>query len=213
MPFFRRRTEASEEVPVSHIASEETPRHRIYRDIDDLFDMSLSRVFPELRTALRMLEDPFFTRSSVLPSLFEGPLSRGLQHKMIQPAVDVHEQKDGYMIEVEIPGAKKEDLEVSFGENGQVLSLSGKVERSYATKSHGSSEQTEAVSKESESQVITRDEPAFSERIFGSFRRSIRLPEPVDTKSVTATYANGVLSIEAKKKLIEGANWQPISIA
>jgi len=101
------------------------------------------------------------------------------------PTLDMYENKDAFTIRAEIPGVKKEDIDVSV-QNG-VLSISGERK---------GSERKEA-------------ENYRTERFFGRFTRSITLPAPVNADKVKASYKDGVLSIhlpkteEAKPKQIE----------
>ncbi len=92
------------------------------------------------------------------------------------PALDVHEDKDNYFVNVELPGMKKDEIEISL--HGGVLSVSGerKQERQH------------------------EDGDTFrSERYFGKFQRSVTLPATVDETKVKATYKDGILSIELPK--------------
>lgn len=43
------------------------------------------------------------------------------------PAVDVHEDGNEYVVEAELPGVKKENLEVIIGDGGQSLTIEGKT--------------------------------------------------------------------------------------
>ncbi|MHA3772027.1 Hsp20/alpha crystallin family protein [Verrucomicrobiota bacterium sgz303538] len=102
------------------------------------------------------------------------------------PALDLFDDKDALVVSVELPGMKKEDINISLHEG--VLSISG--ERRH-----------EREKKEGE---------AFrSERYFGKFQRSISLPTQVKADGVKASYKDGILTVqlpkaeEAKPKHIE----------
>lgn len=102
------------------------------------------------------------------------------------PALDVHDEKDKLVVKVELPGLKKEDINLSLHDG--VLSVSGE-------------RKLENQRKEGE---------AFrSERYFGRFQRSVTLPVAVDAGKVVASYQDGILSVdlpkseEAKPKQIE----------
>jgi HSP20 family protein len=105
------------------------------------------------------------------------------------PAVDVSEDKDTLLVRAELPGMKKEDIEISLHEG--FLTLSG--ERKGQEKSEGA-------------------ETHRSERWFGRFHRTISLPCGVVSDKIKATYTDGVLTVtlpkaeEAKPKQI------PISV-
>jgi len=123
----------------------------------------------------RLFEAPFgeFARSSQLLSFWT-------------PAMDVHEDKDNVYVKIELPGMKKEDIEVSLHEGN--LSISGE--------------------RKSESQHKGA-ESYRSERFFGRFQRTVALPSPVAAEKVKAQYKDGILSIllpkteEAKPKQID----------
>jgi HSP20 family protein len=102
------------------------------------------------------------------------------------PALDISERKDAYLMTVELPGVKLDDLQITL-EDG-LLTIQG--ERHFA---HDSSDQR------------------FHrvERRYGAFRRSITLPTHVQADAVEATVEDGVLQImvpkmeEAKPKRIQ----------
>ena len=102
------------------------------------------------------------------------------------PALDLREGKDNLVASLELPGLKKEDIDVSVHEG--VLSVSGDRKRE---------------EKGDESEVYR------CERHYGRFHRSVSLPTPVEVGKVKAGYKDGILSItmpkteEAKPKQIE----------
>ena len=101
------------------------------------------------------------------------------------PALDVFDEKDNFVVNVELPGLKKEEINLSFQDG--VLSISG----------------------ERKSAVENKDGQTFrSERYFGKFQRSVTLPAAVDSAKINASYKDGILSVtlpkaeEAKPKQI-----------
>jgi HSP20 family protein len=102
------------------------------------------------------------------------------------PAVDISERKDAYLVTVELPGLKPEDLEITM-EDG-LLTIQG--ERQFTAES--SEQQFHRV-----------------ERRYGTFRRSITLPAHVLAEQIQASFEDGVLQIlvpkaeEAKPKRIQ----------
>lgn len=151
--------------------------------------MSIIRYqFPELST---------WTPSNRLSSLrdevnrlfdlsFPGFTSEGSLFSGWNPALDVYQDKDNVFVKAEIPGMKKEEIEISLHDG--VLSIAG--ERKH-----------EEESKKGES--------FRSERFFGRFHRSLTLPAAVDSTKVTAAYKDGILTVtlpkaeEAKPKQIQ----------
>jgi HSP20 family protein len=102
------------------------------------------------------------------------------------PALDISERKDAYLVSVELPGIKLDDLTISLDDG--LLTIQG--ERSLADEA--SEQQYHRV-----------------ERRYGAFRRSITLPAHVMADAVEASIEDGVLQIlvpkaeEAKPKRIE----------
>lgn len=100
-----------------------------------------------------------------------------LSFAMKAPAVDVIEEDKRYRITAELPGLSEKDIEVSLAEG--VLTLKGEK------------------TKEKEEK---QKDYHLSERHYGAFRRSFRLPDGIDTDKVDATFKNGVLTIDLPKQ-------------
>ncbi len=92
------------------------------------------------------------------------------------PVVDVHDSKDTVTVKAELPGMKKEDIDISLQDG--VLTLSGERKGRREEKQGG---------------------VARSERWFGRFERRISLPCQVDARTIKAGYSDGVLSVELAK--------------
>ena len=112
--------------------------------------------------------------------LFEVPLTdewtRESEFFGWAPAVDLYEDKDCVMVKAELPGMKKEDIEISLHQGSLIISGERKVE---------------SESKEGES--------SRSERFLGRFQRALELPQPVDPNNVTANYKDGILTVTLPK--------------
>ena len=92
------------------------------------------------------------------------------------PALDVHEDKDGYTVRVEVPGMKREDIVVSLQDGALVVSGERKEEK------------------------ITGDtEVHRQERYYGKFSRALTLPTAVAGDKVKASYKDGVLTVTLPK--------------
>ncbi len=96
--------------------------------------------------------------------------------KVFAPVVDVYETDSELVIKAEIPGAKKEDIEVSIKDNAVHIKGEKKEEKE---------EKTETVHR--------------VERFYGRFERMIPLPTEVDTEKAKAEYKDGVLEIRIPK--------------
>ncbi len=97
-----------------------------------------------------------------------------------RPKVNTRETEDNYHIEVELPGVKKEDVDIKV--DGNVLTISG--ERNVR----------EEVKDEDYHKVESR---------YGLFSRSFTLPERVDTSNIEAEFINGILEIAIPKLKID----------
>jgi HSP20 family protein len=124
--------------------------------------------------------------------LFDGFFQGGLQDdgtvftSAWNPAVDIAEQDNDYVVRMELPGVGKDDVKITMREN--ILTVKGEKKKE----------------KESKGSSFHR-----VERSYGSFERSFTLPSAVKADSIDASYRDGILSItlpkaeEAKPKQIE----------
>jgi HSP20 family protein len=102
------------------------------------------------------------------------------------PALDLYESGDHFVAVVELPGMRKDLIDISLHDG--TLTISG--ERKRESNNNGEAAQR-------------------TERYVGTFRRSIALPTRVDPSKVTATYQDGILKVtlpkaeEAKPKQIQ----------
>jgi HSP20 family protein len=108
---------------------------------------------------------------------FPSPFGRGGRTAGLLPELDVREGTNSIAIEVELPGVEEKDISVTLA-NG-VLTIKGekKLEKQ----------------EKGENYHVT-------ERSFGSFQRSLRLPDMVDDSKVEAKFDKGVLKVTAAKK-------------
>lgn len=91
--------------------------------------MSIGRLLHEFRPLFRMLEEPL-TRSPGFGyrsrSLFDDPFFAN-PREFSRPAVDVTEEGNNYILEADLPGVKKENIEVRVGEGGRSVTIEGKL--------------------------------------------------------------------------------------
>ena len=92
--------------------------------------MSLSRqFFRDIRPLFRMFDEPLrtpaFLGSPRLRSLLDEPFFE--YPTSLRPAVDVTEQGEAYVVEAELPGVKKENVQVRIGDGGRSVTIEGRV--------------------------------------------------------------------------------------
>src|ERR1044071_7451213 len=114
------------------------------------------------------LAAPFRLMDEILRSSGNGGRATGFT-----PLVDVHETEDEYLVKVDLPGVKPEDVNVEINDN--VLSISGS-----------------RVAEET-------GQARLLERPYGSFVRTLTLPQGVDSDSIEAGYDHGVLELQIPK--------------
>src|SRR5215471_14711586 len=106
--------------------------------------------------------------------LFEAPLTELARSSQLfsgwTPALDVYEDKENVTVKAELPGLKREEIEVSLHDG--TLSISG---------------ERKSESKHEEAEVYR------AERFFGKFQRTVTLPTAVATDKVKAQYKDGIL--------------------
>ncbi len=136
--------------------------------------MSLSRYYPR---EVASLQDEF---ERMFRTFLGGGTSGGESAPATagawSPALDVEETEDAFVLHVELPGCRPEDVEVSLEEN--VLTVTG--ERRFYD--------------EREAEGFRR-----VERRFGRFHRAVRLPDRVDPDQVEADFDHGLLTITVPK--------------
>lgn len=133
-----------------------------FREIEELFDR--------------------YTRALGGPSLAQLPGSGADREALARPdwlpAVDIIEKKDSYVLKVELPEVKKEDVKVNI-DNG-VLTISGERRM-----------EIDENDKDSQHRRL--------ERLYGSFSRSFTLPEEADEGGIAANYKDGMLTLTIPK--------------
>ncbi len=106
-----------------------------------------------------------------------------------KPTVDIHETPENFLVTAELPGMKREDVNVSL--EGGVLTLTG----------------------ERKSETETKEQKAHRiERSYGRFERSFALPETVDPDKVLAEFRDGLLNVKLAKRPMPQSRAKRIAI-
>lgn len=141
---------------------------------------TLRRTMPMYRDMGQLFDDFF--------NLQKQDDSSYIETSSWSPLVDIKEEKDCFLVIADVPGVKKEDIDISL--ENHVLTLKG--ERQF--------EKTE------QHQGYTR-----RERTQGQFYRRFSLPQTADDAKITARYTSGVLEIRIPKR--EAATEKKIEIS
>lgn len=105
----------------------------------------------------------------------------GARAQLWLPAIDLYETETAFVIEADLPGVHQENVDVSFDRG--TLTISG----------------TRAATLPADEKQNGQLRVFVSERLNGSFSRSIRLPQHVDADQIDATFSQGVLSLRIPK--------------
>jgi len=122
--------------------------------------------------------DPF--ADAAFDDLFRGffkPVRRATPSP-VSVRMDVSENDKGYVVHAEIPGARKEDIQVTI--EGNQVTIGAEVKRDFEPKEG--------------------DQRLRSERYFGSVYRSFTLPVELDEGASAAKFENGVLELTLARK-------------
>lgn len=133
---------------------------------------------------LRGLQDEM---NRVFSDFLDETAEKGVS--LLTPAMDLVEKPDVIQVKVELPGVKKDDVEITIKDD--VLILKG--------------EKREEKEEKGENRY-------YVERSYGSFARSLTLPSAVKTDQVKATFKDGVLEITMPKAEEEKAKKVEIKV-
>ena len=140
----------------------------MYEDIFDIIEKSILRTLKETRRLLERVRIP-------------------LERELIEPLMDIRDEGDYYVIELDLPGVRKEDIQLYVSPEGIEIRAVRK-----------------GVKEEKKEGWIKR------ERIYIGYQRFIPLPPDADPEKIDAEYRDGVLIIRIGKK--EGAKRKRIPI-
>ena len=124
----------------------------------------------------------FNTLDTALDDLMRGFFVRPMNYEAAatpaQLRVDVTENEAGYVVRAEIPGVKKDDINVAI--DGNQIEISAEVKN--------------------EKEIKEGEKVLRSERYFGKVYRAFALGSDIDESATQARYADGVLELKLAKK-------------
>ncbi len=103
---------------------------------------------------------------------FDDILRTAVPEKTFSPKAEIKENDKGYLLSFDIPGIKEDDIKIDF--NDSVL-------RIYGERKSEHKEETEGT--------------FHTEKYYGHFERSFKVPEAIDDANIEAHYNNGVLQV------------------
>ena len=128
---------------------------------------------------LRLLDPAFGDNFETALRRFFSPTAFEGEAPQLKMRIDVTENDQAYKVKADIPGVKKEDINVRI--DGNVVQIDAQTRSEKETRGEG-------------------DKVLRSERYYGTISRTFSLGQDVDAGAVQAKYADGVLSLELPKK-------------
>ena len=117
--------------------------------------------------------------------VFDAPLealpSMSVREGLWHPAIDIYSRDQEIVVELELPGVRKEDLDLTIQEGHLIV--------------EGTRRHTEEYKEE---------DRFYSERQFGGFHRVVHLPTEVDVEKTEARFTEGLLVVRLPKAKREG---------
>ena len=123
--------------------------------------------------------DPFFNLDDLFHGFGMRPGIAREYERALDMRLDVNEDDKGYVVNVDIPGVKKDDIDISI--DGNQVTVRAEVQRE-------------------KSKNNDKGKELYTERYSGQAYRSFSLPSELDTGSAKAAYDGGVLTLILPKK-------------
>jgi HSP20 family protein len=122
----------------------------------------------------RLFDDAFRSFPGISGSRWELP---DVTPIMLSPSLDIKETEEDYVVSVEVPGVDKDDIDIRVEDN--ILTIQGEKK-----------------------QETRKDEENYHcvERRYGSFARTLSLPQDANAEDIQASFKDGVLSIRINRK-------------
>ncbi len=130
-------------------------------------------------TNLRLLDPSFSDSFDTALRRFFSPVAIETDTQALKMRIDVSEKDNNYVVKADIPGVKKEDINVRI--DGNVIQIDAEVKEEKETRGDGNK--------------LLR-----SERYYGNVSRTFSLAQDVDDGKAQAKYSDGVLTLELPKK-------------
>lgn len=140
---------------------------------------------------LRIFDPAFNDSAEQMFRRFMAPLRAGRDLDLSDIRVDIVEKDGAYKVRADLPGVKKEDINVRV--DGNMVQIEAQTQDAKDFKEEGT-------------KVL------LSERHYGSLSRIFTLAQDVDESKVAAKYSDGVLSLELPKKALIAAESKLIPV-
>ena len=128
--------------------------------------------------------------AGALPNLYEPLKSFGQKlADWFAPPSEASVSEDAYEIIVELPGVQDQDIDVSVHDGNLIVRGEKKSQREESGRTY-----------------------FFSERVYGAFQRTFRLPPDADQNAIEASYGDGVLTLRVGKRGVDASDHRRIEV-
>lgn len=125
-----------------------------------------------------------FLRDTFITHTFGHPLNM-IKNTILRPAIEVIQNKDNYKVKVQLPGIKKDNIDVEIDNDFMTICAETHEE------------------KDEEKQDENNKRYHTSEFRYGKYQRTISFDQPIKVDEADAQYKDGVLTITIPKQNIE----------
>ena len=141
--------------------------------------METNRYQPYLQSEFSAAFNRLASLREEMNRLFESPVGPILRPagslRSWSPPLDVYEDKDSFTVLLDLPGLKRQDIEITLREQDLAISGERRAEQN-------------------------KGEQGFrAERFYGGFQRTVKLPAQVEANNVKASYQDGILKVVLPK--------------
>ena len=125
-----------------------------------------------------------FLRDTFISHTFGHPLNM-IKNTILRPAIEVIQNKDNYKVKVQLPGIKKDNIDVEIDNDFMTICAETHEE------------------KDEEKQDENNKRYHTSEFRYGKYQRTISFDQPIKSDEAQAEYKDGILTITIPKQNIE----------
>lgn len=125
-----------------------------------------------------------FLRDTILGPVFSNPLNVK-KNSVWRPAIEVKQSKKDYTVKVQLPGVKKDDIEIDL--DSDFMTITAQIEE-------------EKEEKKEEDENLKYHTCEFR---YGKYQRTISFDQPIKVTDSKAEYKNGILTVKIPKQHIE----------
>jgi len=154
---------------IDRLFDEDLSPRSLWTEMDRMFDEFVSP--PSLRRRMTNLFQPLVASTGRL-------LAPWRDRETFAPQLELKERDNAYVLRVDLPGVREQDVNVNVDDDQRTLTISGERRREESKRERGYE---------------------YTERDYGSFSRSVELPRGADTSKVEAEFRNGVLEVRVPK--------------